>query len=668
MDPYAKLEGRHTMMVTIDFKGAFDHAWWPAILSTLIKTNCPANILKLLRSFLSEREVMAIETGKIHYRSFISRGCPQGSKSGPLLWNILYNGLLNITKGTNLNVDPYIQGYADDTAILLSHHNHDTLQTYTNNLLKLVHKWSEENKLIINYNKCNCIVFPKGNPLQKRPSIKINNQKIQWTNNIKYLGLILDPKLTWRDHIHYTYDKAVRVNHALRCIARNYWGLNHQNSRTIYKGAVEPILTYGCEVWGHAVAKTHIRRKLLSAQRTSAIAITKSYRTAPTDALLVIAGLLPIHLTILYRYIKNLFIKMITADINQDQLHKHISDLKLPDLTHSLVNEIVKNGIDLNTKMENKHPANNISSNFYLKETSIPNGLNFFTDGSKTSDDVGASVCLEDSSKRNFWQAVYKLHKNCSINQAESLAIFNSLKYIHTNIQWLEHRTINIISDSRIALHQIKNENVKLPIIENSLKLIYALEDSTKINFYWIRGHSGNVGNDKADHLAKKAKDIATNCNHSSLPMSYLCSKLNNIIMDRWQNEWDKSNTGRITHEFIPNVNNRMFNKHLETSHALTQIMTAHGNFKAYLCRFLKKGNGLCDCGVEGDDPHHLIFTCTKYVTHRSHLRQLVEKDGHHWPCKLNTFIDNRKIFRAFTNFVHNLNLMNYQQTFLSNS
>lgn len=88
-------ECKYVIWIFLDFSGAFDHAWWPAIINELRKKGCPQNLLRIYKSYLSDR--LAI----INYRGIIlskelNMECPQGSVIGPILWNILFNGFLQV--------------------------------------------------------------------------------------------------------------------------------------------------------------------------------------------------------------------------------------------------------------------------------------------------------------------------------------------------------------------------------------------------------------------------------------------------------------------------------------------------------------------------------------------------------------------------------------------
>ncbi|GFU47172.1 putative 115 kDa protein in type-1 retrotransposable element R1DM [Trichonephila clavipes] len=88
-----KKRNLHTILVLFDIKGAFDNAWWPGILSLLNRSNIPGNLFAVISSFLKDRSV-TLSLGHSSKEKFLNKGCPQGSLSGPFLWNVIINDFL----------------------------------------------------------------------------------------------------------------------------------------------------------------------------------------------------------------------------------------------------------------------------------------------------------------------------------------------------------------------------------------------------------------------------------------------------------------------------------------------------------------------------------------------------------------------------------------------
>jgi hypothetical protein len=85
---------------------------------------------------------------------------------------------------------------------------------------------------------------------------------------------------------------------SLSKLAKLNWGLGHDALKTIYKGAILPLLLYGAPIWRNALTKEAYKTKLIRVQRFINIRIAKSYRTVSNEALCMITGLTPIDIKI----------------------------------------------------------------------------------------------------------------------------------------------------------------------------------------------------------------------------------------------------------------------------------------------------------------------------------------------------------------------------------
>ena len=87
---------------------------------------------------------------------------------------------------------------------------------------------------------------------QTCPQVTINNTIIPSKDSVRYLGMTLDRKLTWKKHIS---EKTKQLKEKLR---KFYWlmgrrsKLNIQNKITLYKAVIKPVWTYGIQLWGTA--------------------------------------------------------------------------------------------------------------------------------------------------------------------------------------------------------------------------------------------------------------------------------------------------------------------------------------------------------------------------------------------------------------------------------
>ena len=109
------------------------------------------------------------------------------------------------------------------------------------------------NKLSLNPEKCVYSLFGKNsNLINDTYVVKINNKILKRENCVKYLGMLIDEKLSWDEHIQYVIKKLIKYSsifYKLRTI------VPIQVLKTLYFALVHPHLLYGVELFGNAPVK-----------------------------------------------------------------------------------------------------------------------------------------------------------------------------------------------------------------------------------------------------------------------------------------------------------------------------------------------------------------------------------------------------------------------------
>jgi hypothetical protein len=111
---------------------------------------------------------------------------------------------------------------------------------------------------------------------------------------MKYLGIVIDDKFKFSQHISHAADKCAKLIFSLSKSSKIHWGLKHEALTTIYKGAILPLLLYGSPVWIEALRYDYNRRKYIRVQRPMNLLIAKAYRTKSSEALCILAGTTPV--------------------------------------------------------------------------------------------------------------------------------------------------------------------------------------------------------------------------------------------------------------------------------------------------------------------------------------------------------------------------------------
>ena len=97
---------------------------------------------------------------------------------------------------------------ADDTSLLLSGDDLKDLTCLLNTELELLFIWLKSNKLSpLNTQKTFYMLFHRARIKGNNSVVKINDSVLNRVNNMKYLGVIIDHKLKWCEHISYVKNK-----------------------------------------------------------------------------------------------------------------------------------------------------------------------------------------------------------------------------------------------------------------------------------------------------------------------------------------------------------------------------------------------------------------------------------------------------------------------------
>jgi hypothetical protein len=167
-------------------------------------------------------------------------GVPQGSVLGPLLFILFINDAPRIT-----DVDESI--FADDKLIYTASFRISAIKNRLQKALaqnkRFFHKW----KIKINEKKTEAILFTKRRPVIK-DQIVFDNVTIEWQDKIKYLGVLLDKKLNFSNHVNYVIQKAIGNLIKLYPIFKNKY-LSLHSKKIFYKSLIRSSMLYACPVW-----------------------------------------------------------------------------------------------------------------------------------------------------------------------------------------------------------------------------------------------------------------------------------------------------------------------------------------------------------------------------------------------------------------------------------
>ncbi|XP_035213928.1 uncharacterized protein LOC118187760 [Stegodyphus dumicola] len=325
-------------------------------------------------------------------------------------------------------------------------------------------------------------------------------------------------------------------------------------------------------------------KHLYTIQRPFALGITRAYRTTSSDALNVLAGLLPLHIR-----------------VEEEAARQIILQLKKPtvfdeEYFHPEEYEVIDRPLHV-------HPASKgtgVKVTINPSTTNSPTLFNIFTDGSKMDEKAGCSyIVMRHDTIQARWKAQLRQHN--SVFQGEAIAIAQAVNYLlSSNIH-----NATIKTDNLSSLHAIiMNPNHVSKIIQGIQANLR--QCNLHIKLEWIKAHAGHLGNEMADQLAKEAALGPTDLQFNiPWPVTFLKKSLRLKAIGKWQQEWDDSTTGRRVHYHISYVDTE---RNIANSQ-LVRYISGHGPFPVYFYRFGICSSDQCTCGHTGS-PEHYLTSC----------------------------------------------------------
>jgi hypothetical protein len=234
-------QGLFTCSIFIDISKAFDSVNHSLLLRKLSYYGVRGLTLDLLKDFLSNRYHCTLINDATSPLLPVTCGVPQGSVLGPFLFLVFINDLpkCTILKSTL---------FADDAALSFAHTSFDIVQDTVNSELKKVSNWIKGNKLQLNIDKTNYLIIHNKRTVVVS-DIKINGKSINRVNEVKYLGVVFDNKLTWKPHIE---SVAKKISKCMWATTRLRPYTNLETLKLVYYALAYPHMVYCVSTWGGA--------------------------------------------------------------------------------------------------------------------------------------------------------------------------------------------------------------------------------------------------------------------------------------------------------------------------------------------------------------------------------------------------------------------------------
>ena len=242
---YQNLDKKQIVVgIYLDLKKAFDTVNHEILFKKLQNYGIRGKTLEWFRSYLTGRKQYTLVNSCKSQCMNINCGVPQGSVLGPLLFLLYVNDInFAVTAET-------VKLYADDTNLFISDSNPDELCKRANKTLASLYQWFLANRLSLSFDKTLYSIF-QPNKSQDLAEFKLilNNIEIKRENCCMYLGVMLDNKLKWKNHIEYIEKKLIKFTSLFYKIRQK---LTPECRKALYYAMIYPHICYAVELYGNA--------------------------------------------------------------------------------------------------------------------------------------------------------------------------------------------------------------------------------------------------------------------------------------------------------------------------------------------------------------------------------------------------------------------------------
>ena len=619
-----------TIGVFFDLEKAYDTTWRHGIVKELKNMGICGNMIRFIHSFLTDRYIKVRVGNNISSPFYQEEGVPQGSVLSVTCFAVAINNILN-------EVPPPVKGslFVDDLAIYCTGYDAKHVSQFVQRSINAVSKWADDHGFKFSTTKTVAVRFTRSRRVEEVPTLTLNGSILPYEEDVKFLGMIFDSKLTWEKHIDVLKGKVNKSLNILKVVSSFSWGADKRSLLRLYDSLCRSKLDYGCQIYSSA-CKT-LLNKLDVVHNTGLRICSGAFKTSPIESIYVETGQLPLDLRreeLAFRYMMRVRSSAnnpsseVFEKVAPDRLYGPNSSKPLPTRLEEEIGDIHLKSQEVE---EVGHPeippwlvpkvsvcdkcvtkkdtsTEEIREKFLEHDVLHKGHTKLYTDGSKSGSGVGCAVIYEGT------PYTAKLPDSASIFTAELTAVGAAMDLVNHS----SDSKFVIYSDSWSTLEAIKQFNSFHPLVQKIQEWLFWISCRRKsVHFCWVPSHVGIWGNEVADREAKAAT-LSSDTILTRVPQSDLKSPIRSYILSKWQGRWSSLATNQkyknIRDTILPWPSS--FNPSRRVEIILCRLRIGHTHLTH---SFMLKGVSAPECAhCDGLlSVEHILVHCSKFLSQR---------------------------------------------------